>query len=147
MLQFLHDSSTAAPEMLFEASCSVVAWASFGGPQLRSSVTVSAASLCTCFIAALAAEATCCAFFATRLLYAGQPAHPSAPPVPLQRPPPGQEPRGSAVFATSSAVVGSMVARRVAGLGASALSGSPGSFEGARDFFNPIGREVLRALR
>lgn len=34
------------------------------------------------------------ALFATLLLYAGQPLHPSAPPVPLQRPPPGQVPDG-----------------------------------------------------
>lgn len=30
--------------------------------------------------------------FATRLLYAGQPSQPLAPPAPLQLPPPGQEP-------------------------------------------------------
>lgn len=34
------------------------------------------------------------ALFATLLLYAGQPLQPSAPPVPLQRPPPGHVPDG-----------------------------------------------------
>lgn len=34
------------------------------------------------------------ALFAILLLYAGQPLHPSAPPVPLHRPPPGQLPLG-----------------------------------------------------
>lgn len=34
------------------------------------------------------------ALFATLLLYAGQPLQPSAPPVPLQRPPPGHVPEG-----------------------------------------------------
>lgn len=33
-----------------------------------------------------------CALFETRLLNAGQPLHPSAPPVPLHFPPPGQDP-------------------------------------------------------
>lgn len=33
-----------------------------------------------------------CADFATRLLYAGHPLHPSAPPVPLHLPPPGHVP-------------------------------------------------------
>ena len=33
-----------------------------------------------------------CAFFESLLLYAGQPLQPSAPPVPLQRPPPGHDP-------------------------------------------------------
>jgi hypothetical protein len=32
------------------------------------------------------------ALLETRLLYAGQPLHPSAPPVPLHLPPPGQDP-------------------------------------------------------
>lgn len=35
-----------------------------------------------------------CALFDTLLLKAGQPLHPSAPPVPLHLPPPGQEPTG-----------------------------------------------------
>lgn len=34
------------------------------------------------------------ALFETRLLYAGQPLHPSAPPVPLHLPPPGHVPVG-----------------------------------------------------
>jgi hypothetical protein len=33
-----------------------------------------------------------CALFGSRLLNAGQPLHPSAPPVPLHCPPPGHEP-------------------------------------------------------
>ena len=37
------------------------------------------------------AAATACALFDRRLLYAGQPLHPSAPPFPLHWPPPGQE--------------------------------------------------------
>ncbi len=36
-----------------------------------------------------------CVVFETRLLNAGQPLQPSAPPVPLQWPPPGQEPVAS----------------------------------------------------
>lgn len=36
----------------------------------------------------------------TRLLYAGQPPHPSAPPVPLHFPPPGQLPDGVGSAAT-----------------------------------------------
>lgn len=34
------------------------------------------------------------ALFETRLLYAGHPLHPSAPPVPLHLPPPGHDPVG-----------------------------------------------------
>ena len=47
------------------------------------------------------------ALFANRLLYAGQPLHPSAPPVPLQRPPPGQVPADiwSAVTKVAPAVL------------------------------------------
>lgn len=40
--------------------------------------------------------------FETRLLYAGQPLQPSAPPVPLQRPPPGHVPDG--VFSAATYV-------------------------------------------
>lgn len=40
------------------------------------------------------------ALLETRLLYAGQPPHPSAPPVPLHRPPPGHEPDGVGSAAT-----------------------------------------------
>ena len=36
-----------------------------------------------------------CALFDSRLLKAGQPLHPSAPPVPLHRPPPGHVPFGA----------------------------------------------------
>lgn len=40
------------------------------------------------------------ALLAIRLLYAGHPLHPSAPPVPLQRPPPGHVPFGVRSAAT-----------------------------------------------
>lgn len=40
-------------------------------------------------------ETLICVVFETRLLNAGQPLQPSAPPVPLQCPPPGQEPVGT----------------------------------------------------
>lgn len=40
------------------------------------------------------------ALLAILLLYAGQPLHPTAPPVPLQRPPPGHVPRGIAATAS-----------------------------------------------
>lgn len=40
------------------------------------------------------------AVFETLLLKAGQPLQPAAPPVPLQRPPPGQEPDGARSAAT-----------------------------------------------
>ena len=94
-------------------------------------------------------------FLVNRLLNAGQPWHPSAPPVPLQRPPPGQEPGGCCGARRSSA--GDMASvkdaegllRRRAGAFSARLGPDemllPALPVAGR--FKFLGREVLRALR
>lgn len=87
----------------------------------------------------------------TRLLNAGQPLHPSAPPVPLQCPPPGHEPVG--IWLADTYVALSLCPCSVAdgdklcrssclspfGLGADIGMGA--------GLFKFVGRDVLRALR
>lgn len=84
----------------------------------------------------------------TRLLYAGQPLQPSAPPVPLQRPPPGQVPVGVCSADT-------YVAPMILGVGLDPDAELPllGVGRGAPEATTPggflrlVGRDVFLALR
>jgi hypothetical protein len=89
-----------------------------------------------------------CALFATRLLYAGQPLHPSAPPVPLHRPPPGQDPVGIWSAATYVAPATFPVIDWAQGFGdvfSGDFLGTVDTVVGGR--FKLVGRDEFRALR
>lgn len=85
--------------------------------------------------------------FETRLLYAGQPLQPSAPPVPLQRPPPGQVPDGvfSAATYVAPATLGAVSWLEAPGFGGFARGGSAETTLGG--FFRFVGRAEFLALK
>lgn len=83
-----------------------------------------------------------------RLLYAGHPLHPSAPPVPLQRPPPGHVPFGmwSAATYFAPAVLGTTCELGAAGEDLSEFDDGPfGTVVGGR--FRFVGRAAFLALK
>ena len=83
------------------------------------------------------------ALFDRRLLKAGQPWQPSAPPVPLHRPPPGHVPVG--VCSAETYVAPGTLAR---GFGAIETCWPGGlSWTTLGGFFRPMGREVFLALK
>ena len=95
---------------------------------------------------------TTCAFLEILLLYAGQPLQPSAPPVPLQRPPPGHDPPPlwrdtlSAVRVLATVPLdneGDVLCR--CSVGSDSEAGVEGVAMGARLRF--IGRAVFLALK
>jgi hypothetical protein len=87
-----------------------------------------------------------CALFATLLLKAGQPLQPSAPPVPLHLPPPGQLPVGVWSAATYVApAVGCDITPQVEGDVRCSTEFEPaGAVIGGR--LRLVGREALRAF-
>lgn len=88
------------------------------------------------------------ALLATRLLYAGQPLQPSAPPVPLHRPPPGQVPFGVWSAATYLAPAACWTACGLASLGdvePVADCDPLGTIVGGR--FRLVGRAAFLAFR
>jgi hypothetical protein len=93
-----------------------------------------------------------CVVFDIRLLNAGQPLHPSAPPVPLQCPPPGHEPFGIAPADTYvdllccpvKSVAGGDMLRWCSWTSISEPGAEPGFEDG---LFRLVGREIFRAFR
>ena len=90
--------------------------------------------------------------FETRLLKAGQPLHPSAPPVPLQCPPPGHEPAGiwfadmyvDLPFCAAPSTVDGDTLLRSSGVSIS----EPGAdIEVEGGLLRLVGRDVLRAFK
>lgn len=89
------------------------------------------------------------ALLATRLLYAGHPLQPSAPPVPLQRPPPGHEPLVLCSAAIYVAVDGVYCAGEKVGDACCDVSCEVrcGEIEVVGARFRFVGLEALRAFK